>query len=664
MPIDRETRLRQAEKLQREGRIDLAIAEYGRLVEEHPRDWNSINTLGDLYLRSGDVDRAVAQFVQIADHLFAEGFFPKASAVYKKALKAKPDHEHALLRLAEIAAAQELLADARAYLRKLWELRSGRGDDQGAADCLLRLASFPEADVETRLTGARAARLLGHAQRASELFRSAAEDLEQAGRSAAALDVLTQALDLDPSDTGLRQQLVHRYVAAGQLDAAGQILTAEFTGSDPELLLALARLDLARGNDDSGSAALVRFMEVAPDRSPDVLRLAGELGRAGEPHRAFACTAVVVNDAVQRAEPGRAIDLLQSFLVHGTHIPALVKLVEVAEGAGIDETLQEARERLVDAYLHDGQGHPAQPLAEALLVRAPESTLHAERLRRAAELAGVDPDEAVRRVLERLAPAVPMAEPAAFNLEDASFLVVEDETPLLVVEDDAHVLSIDDAHLLSMDDVADHGFAYDAREPEREQQPGPVPESDSSPDVIEIDLSDFMASLVTPSTGAPVATVAAKDDVVAGLSDLDAVLNAMRPTGDDYTGITEAAGVYERGVQRLERGQVKEGLEDLEEAARSPAFRFSAAGRLGREYVKRGQAPAGIEWLERAAEMPAPSRDAGLAVLYDLALALESIGEGVRAFAVLMEISTDEPDYRDVRERIKTLARLEAERRE
>jgi hypothetical protein len=30
----------------------------------------------------------------IADHLFGEGFFPKAAAVYKKALKSRPDHEH------------------------------------------------------------------------------------------------------------------------------------------------------------------------------------------------------------------------------------------------------------------------------------------------------------------------------------------------------------------------------------------------------------------------------------------------------------------------------------------------------------------------------------------------------------------------------------------
>ena len=218
MPIDRETTVRQAEKLQRQGRLDLAIAEYVKLVQEQPRDWNAINALGDLYLQAGDTDRAVAQFVQIADHLFGEGFFPKAAALYKKALKTRSDHEHTLLRLAEIAAAQELLADARAYLRKLWELRSERGDDRGAAECLV----------------------------------------------------------------------------------------SETAGGDPDLLLALGQIQIGRSDDSAARTTLTRFIVAAPERSSDVLRLAGELGRAGEPHRAFACTEIVVDDAVLRADWDRA----------------------------------------------------------------------------------------------------------------------------------------------------------------------------------------------------------------------------------------------------------------------------------------------------------------------------------------------------------------------
>ena len=52
MALDREDTLKKAEKLLRQGRLENAIAEYLRLVEDQPRDWNTANTLGDLYARA------------------------------------------------------------------------------------------------------------------------------------------------------------------------------------------------------------------------------------------------------------------------------------------------------------------------------------------------------------------------------------------------------------------------------------------------------------------------------------------------------------------------------------------------------------------------------------------------------------------------------------
>jgi tetratricopeptide (TPR) repeat protein len=648
VPIDRQAILRQAERLKGEGRLDLAIAEYVRLIEDQPRDWNTVNALGDLYLRAGDPDRAVGQFVLIADHLFGEGFFPKAAAVYKKALKTRPDHEHTLLRLAEIAAAQELLADARAYLRKLWELRSERGDDPGAAECLIRLAELPEADAETTLTGARAARVLGETARAATLFRAAADDLQKAGRAAAALDALAQVVALDPDDVQLRRRLAGQYIAAGQIENAGRLLDAETAGLDPDLLLMLASIESARRDDDAARSTLTRFIGVAPDRSSDVLRLAGELGRGGEPDRAFACSEVVVDDAILRGDWDRAIDVLQSFLVHGEYVPALSKLGQIAGDAGHDDLVMEARERLVDAYLEGGRGGEAQAVAEALLAGAPDSTVHAERLRRAFELAGInDPDEAVRRVRERFKPAdapVPSVADEARVVDDVEPQSADDVTPLLSFDVIAELSEVSTEVLPDASDTAfeildETPAGLDEAEVALELNAAPSTDSreGSSGDV---DLSAAIAMLGAPSRPPAPAT---------GPSAIPSV--------------ADAAGLFERGQQRLDKGQVREGLADLEEAARVPTFRFQAASRLGREYAARGPAPVAIEWLERAASVPAPSRAASLAVLYELGAVLEGAGESARALAVFMEIDSEEPGYRDVGARLAVLARVENESR-
>ena len=44
-----------------------------RLVEDQPRDVGTINALGDLCIRAGDTDRAIARFTRAADQLFADG---------------------------------------------------------------------------------------------------------------------------------------------------------------------------------------------------------------------------------------------------------------------------------------------------------------------------------------------------------------------------------------------------------------------------------------------------------------------------------------------------------------------------------------------------------------------------------------------------------------
>ena len=56
VPIDRTQALKNAEKLLRQGKLDGAIAEYLRVVEDQPRDWNARYALGDLYVRAGQPD--------------------------------------------------------------------------------------------------------------------------------------------------------------------------------------------------------------------------------------------------------------------------------------------------------------------------------------------------------------------------------------------------------------------------------------------------------------------------------------------------------------------------------------------------------------------------------------------------------------------------------
>ena len=645
MPLDREATLKQAEKLLRQGKLDGAIAEYLRLVQDQPRDWTSINALGDLYLRAGNRDRAVAQFTQIADFMFGEGFLPKASALYKKALKIAPDHEHTLLRLSEIASRQGLLADARNYLRQVDRLRRGRGDTRGAAEVAIRLASLEEADAEARLAGARAAQGIGDAGQAVALFKAAAEQLMDAGRHQEALDALSQAATLDPSDHQLRRHLAREAIAAGELGRAQTFLTRESAGTDPDLLLALGRLELAAGREAEARAVLTRLMAVAPDRSAALLDLARALAHQDALDGAFICAQVVVDDALLAGDWDRALDALRLFLEHGSHVPALVMLVELAVDAQRDDVMQEAQARLADAYVTAGRGAEARVIAEDLLARHPHSEDHADRLRRALGLLGVDDAEAtIDRYREGAGEAAD-----SFSLDDISFdfaLDGEGSRPAAGPPEPQATAEVDLSE------------AFD---------PGEAAAADAEPpdsfvlDVLEIDLSDALAGLGAASPILPPPPVTPTEEPVAPPADLESVFEEMRSRARQQD--AGAGGEqYDRALQQLEQGQVADALANLRAAARLPLYRFRAAARLGRLYVARGDVAEGIEWLERAAEAPPPAADEGWAVLYDLGTVLERVGERARALAIFMELEADAASYRDVRARVEHLARAQAGR--
>lgn len=223
MAIDRAATLRNAEKLLRQGKLEPAIAEYLRVVEDHPQDWATANVLGDLYVRVGQKEKAVEQFARIAGSLSRQGFLPKAAALYKKILKISPDDDHALWQAGEIAATQGLLVDARAFLTTLAERRAARGERSGAAEIRIRLASLSPADFDARRAAAYARIEAGDGAGARQDFEAMAADLAEKGRQTEALDILRRAAALFPDDEDIRRGLLTADVANGNVPAAAAI---------------------------------------------------------------------------------------------------------------------------------------------------------------------------------------------------------------------------------------------------------------------------------------------------------------------------------------------------------------------------------------------------------------------------------------------------------
>ncbi len=732
MPIDRAITLKNAEKLLRQGKLNPAIAEYLRIVEEQPRDFNTANILGDLYVRAKQIDKAVDQFTRIADGLSAEGFLPKAGAVYKKILKLKPDHEHSLLQGAEIAATQGLLADARSSLNGVAARRRTRGDHRGVAQITIRLASLDPDDVAARIAGARARvelkdpegalrdfkelatelsekgrqaevlqildeasalkpddpetreRLLnvhleaGDYTRAREYattleqFKDMAARLEAAGRADEALAMLAEAARVDPSDVALRAHLVRTYAAKGDLAPAAEYLTVETAGDDPQLILMVAEAQIRAGRTDEGMVLIRRVLGDGSDHRQDVAKVGWSVAEH-LPDTGFQLVEMAADASVAELDWPPAAAALQEFVTRvPNHIPALMRLVEICVDGDLEATMYAAQAQLTDAYITVGLAAEAKFIAEDLVAREPWDRANIERFRRALALSGeLDPDAIIAERLsgespftstdltfsEQLPDLTPVAEARA-PIEPLLEAPVDPQSPASTTMPAPEEAGRKRSKAKSRSRAkieGDHVIDLDANAADLEDVMEKSTDAEGPPEGVEVDLSIVLDALEptvggkTPSTeDAPSPTL---DNVFARLR------NNMshRASGDE-----SAEEQYRSGVALHEAGQDDEAISALEAASRAPRLRFATASLVGRIQRERGMTAKAVEWFERAAEAPPPTAEDGRLLLYDLADALESVGEVARALAICTELHAEAGNYRDVSARVDRLAKTQA----
>ena len=686
MSIDRAATVRQAEKLLRQGKLEQAIAEYVRLVEDQPRDWNTANLLGDLYVRAGQVDHAVAQFARIAESLCREGFLPKASALYKKILKLQPDSDRAQLRAGELAAQQGLLADARAFFSTAAAGRRHRGDTRGALDVTVMLGALDPADMPARLAAARARVDLGDTPGALHDYTALAAWLTEQGREADAVAPLRAVLELVPASAAAARDLARLLVSAGRFDEAAPYLTPDNIGSDPILIRLVAQRRLEQGDVAAGLELVDRLL-IGDDDAPVVVAEMVDSLAAARPGSAWVLTERLVGASVERADWAGAAAALHRFIARVPHhVPALTRLLDVCVDGAMDDEVLAAQALLADAYLAAGAAGEAKYVAEDLVTRQPWDRAHYARMRAALAAEGqADPDRALADWL---------AETPEFGMRDASLFDALDEpephdasaalSPRLPRPDrEPDAVRDDDpsAQWLLPTPVAPPAplpAPAAMALPDLPAAP-PAPKDDRrNPHAIDLDLilgtprppapspveEDLSVALDGIQPAAPVPTVRAPGAPApsppADPADLDSVFAQMRDEAL-HRPLDEATDVaFTRGAAMVEAGELEQCIEPLRMAARSPRRRFAAASLLAQVFERQQRKDEAIEWLGHAVDTPGLTDTDRFETLLRMADLLEQTGEPASALAVCLELQADAGDYKDLAVRIARLSRAQA----
>src|SRR5246500_3600250 len=363
--FNKQKSLSAAEKYVQQGKMQNAIAEYEKVLKADPKDLTVTNTIGDLYSRLGEVDKATESFKNAGDSAASQGFTVKAIAMYKKICKLQPALE-SLLKLAELYTQQGLFNDARAQYLQVAEEFLKSGELENAVRIFQKILEMDPENTAMRVKLAEVYVRLGKKNDAWQIFSAAAESMRSKGSLSGAEEILQRMLTLDPGNTYALLMQGRNLLESG--DAAGAVATLKKISdidSNPDGLRDLLKAYLQSGQLSEAGTVANKLLTVHNDL-PAISSFVDALMQAGQYENALQ----VFDQHAERLlaeNSSKMLESLHAIIGHVRENPdSLQKLLDLFNKAGENTHVSEVIELLAHPRVQSGELTRARDLYQKL----------------------------------------------------------------------------------------------------------------------------------------------------------------------------------------------------------------------------------------------------------------------------------------------------------
>ena len=383
MPLDRAKTRANADKLLRANRVQDAIRELQKLAEDNPRDIQTLNQLGNLYLRLGNKAAAVPMFLRVAELYNKSGFATKAVASLKIATREQPDHLEAWEMLANLSEQQGFTREARLAFERVAELVTQSGNAEATVRVQKKILEIEPENLKVRIQLGDNLIKLNRTEEAVKEYLKAANLFLAQGLAKEAARLYERALQINPDNIRLLESFVKNLLARHQGDQALQILEQLLERHPASEGFLLLKAEVLTDRQDypaaeavcgailknhPGSVAarsrLVRLygLQKRPDAASDLL---SEWGRTCEPERL--------------PEVEALYEELLRYLPE--HLPTMLGFCDLLRRRGDHPRLLRALDAYVQMAHQAGELESARKALLELVRLEPGSPVHRERLK-------------------------------------------------------------------------------------------------------------------------------------------------------------------------------------------------------------------------------------------------------------------------------------------
>jgi tetratricopeptide (TPR) repeat protein len=698
--IDKARILELAERQVKAGRIEEAIAEYKKLLGGEAPDPTINNIIGDLYVSLGRNDEAIKAFQGIAGYYESQGFYSQALAIYKKISKIDPDNVIIIVRMGDLFDRQGFSTEAkREYLKAEQRLRREKRTKE-LMFLYDKLIKLDRENISFKLALAELLRQEGFIKESVSQLNDAAELLLGQGQLEEAGKIIRQSQSLQGDDERTLTNLIEVLKRSGRRKEAVKIVEEVLKKDKANIHFQniLGTLYLEEGELKRAQEIFAEIIAGFPLNTRARIKLGKVYSLQEKPEKALEVLDPLITSLIKKQKEDKAIGLLGIILSgQRLYLPALEKLAAIyksnnqkgnlevvyrailgeARAGRLTETMFVALAELMDLCPKDEDlvqeywslrkklGFVDDKLGEEeLLASASENDESVDLL-----LAKVDLYVSqglirnARRILENLSQKFPHSskiEEKMTALEKMRTEIKAEEIPFRVgkvqeIEEKIEATpELTKTFLSILQDEEGAEKRVTAADLFADTEILPLP-SEEAAETRYYDLGEKIEEeLVMIRT---VFSQQLRGDISILERDLSEIVQEFKEQVRKRIDSKDYETRFHLGLAFLDQGLFDEAIEEFLLASEEPGRTLECYSIISKTYLQKNDPDEALQWLQKCLNLVKEGADEFYFLEYELALLHEDKGEKQKALELYRKVKDWNPGYRDVQQKIKTLAK-------
>ncbi|MBX7222049.1 MAG: tetratricopeptide repeat protein [Blastocatellia bacterium] len=374
-----------AEKFIAQGRLDLAIKEYEKILKEEPNDLKTVSAQAELLSRNNQNRDAIPLFQKIADHYRKTGQMPQAIAMYRRVYKMDPTNFAVAVSAADLCKSQGQTADAVQFYLSAGSASRRNNQLPTAIKMIKEAIDLDPKFTKARVELAQMYHLTGMVDESHEIYISAGQEFLQKGQNAEALECYRRAIVVKPGSKPALKAITDFSLQSGDVKGAVRMLNQllQTNPKDGDLLILLGRTCLQANLLDDAESAFSRLFEIDPVRFDYLLEVGKKFLQQGNYERPTAIVETCFDYVLNRGQKKKLTAILKEVVQNTTDkMPALQMLAEIYARVSEKRNLASTLNLIVQVANQQGQPEEARKALQKLVELSPKNKNYQEQLAR------------------------------------------------------------------------------------------------------------------------------------------------------------------------------------------------------------------------------------------------------------------------------------------